>query len=71
MGSKKCTETQRTLCNDENCQTCFNKSFASHPKAKYWSDKNGVSARKIIKGSKKNAYLIANVATNLMYNYQI
>ena len=28
------------LCNDNNCDFCFNKSFASHPKAQYWSERN-------------------------------
>jgi len=31
------------LCDDNNCQECFNKSFASHPKSVYWdNEKNGV-----------------------------
>jgi hypothetical protein len=30
------------LCENEDCQTCFEKSFASHEKSKYWSDKNGI-----------------------------
>jgi len=28
------------MCNNEDCKFCFNKSFASHEKVKYWSDKN-------------------------------
>lgn len=27
-------------CNREDCEFCFNHSFASHDKAKYWSNKN-------------------------------
>lgn len=28
------------LCTEEKCDVCFNKSFASHDNAKYWSPKN-------------------------------
>jgi very-short-patch-repair endonuclease len=31
----------KRLCANEECQTCFEKSFASHDKSKYWSEKNG------------------------------
>jgi very-short-patch-repair endonuclease len=38
------------LCDDEECQTCFEKSFASHEKSKYWSEKNGdVKPRQVFK----------------------
>ena len=30
----------KRLCDDEKCQTCFEKSFASHEKAKFWSSCN-------------------------------
>ena len=40
------------LCEDKDCQTCFDKSFASHEKSKYWSDKNGdVKPRLVFKHS--------------------
>jgi len=43
----------KTLCN-EDCNHCFEKSFASHEKAKYWSDKNGdVKPNDVFKGSHK------------------
>jgi very-short-patch-repair endonuclease len=35
----------KVRCIDENCKYCFNKSFASHPKSKYWSKKNNISPR--------------------------
>ena len=42
----------KRLCDDEECQTCFEKSFASHEKSKYWSDKNGdVKPRQVFKSS--------------------
>lgn len=42
------------LCDDINCKYCFEKSFASHEKAKYWSVNNPLSARQVTKRSGKN-----------------
>lgn len=39
------------LCDNEQCKECFEKSFASHEKAKFWSSKNSISPRQIFKGS--------------------
>ncbi len=39
------------LCENNDCITCFNRSFASHEKSKQWSSKNNVSSRHIVKGS--------------------
>ena len=39
----------------------FEKSFASHEKAKYWSDKNEVKPFQISKGTDKNIGLIVMV----------
>jgi very-short-patch-repair endonuclease len=41
------------LCNDDNCKECFNKSFASHEKSKYWSNKNELTPRKVFKSTAK------------------
>lgn len=41
----------RKLCEDDNCDFCFNNSFASHPKAKFWSKKNNKTVRQIFKNS--------------------
>lgn len=43
--------TNKKMCYDIDCIDCFNKSFASHEKAKYWSDKNETSPRNIFKVS--------------------
>ncbi len=45
----------RKLCLDENCDICFQKSFASHPKEKYWdTEKNGdVKPRDVTLSSNK------------------
>jgi very-short-patch-repair endonuclease len=40
-----CTKTQKILCGDDYCETCFDRSFASHKKAKYWSEKNEIMSK--------------------------
>lgn len=41
------------LCNNNECKSCLINSFALHPKAIYWSDKNIVKPRDITKGTNK------------------
>jgi hypothetical protein len=49
-----CANPSNLLCDKVDCQTCFNKSFASHEKSKYWSDKNDdVKPRQAFKSSGK------------------
>jgi very-short-patch-repair endonuclease len=45
-----CSKTPKKLCEDINCQHCFNKSFASHDKSKYLID-NNINPRQIFKYS--------------------
>ena len=49
--------TSQKLCDNENCKECFNKSFASHPKSKCWSNKNLLTPRQVFKSSNKKYYL--------------
>lgn len=52
MGANACTYcNNQKLCEDLNCETCFEKSFASHPKSKYWSKNNNLQPRFIFKKS--------------------
>lgn len=39
------------LCEDDDCIVCFNKSFASHWRAKYWLSKNKLTPRQVFKNS--------------------
>jgi very-short-patch-repair endonuclease len=48
-----CSNPPKLLCNKDECKQCFEKSIASHEKAKFWSDKNKISSRQIFKGSIK------------------
>jgi hypothetical protein len=41
------------LCDNTECKICFEKSFASHEKAKYWNTKNELPARQGCKFSGK------------------
>jgi very-short-patch-repair endonuclease len=44
------------LCESTECMTCFNKSFASHPRMTCWSPKNTLDPRMTFKGSNSRAY---------------
>jgi len=47
-----CCIPSKQLCEKEDCQSCFEKSFASHPNAEFWSEKNSdVKPRHVCKGS--------------------
>lgn len=48
-----CSRTYRKLCIEENCNKCFEKSFASHPRSQFWSSKNEKNPREIFKNSGK------------------
>ena len=44
-----CWHSSNILCDDNKCKWCFDKSFASHPNAKYWSLKNTLIPRQVKK----------------------
>ena len=48
-----CSNPPKQLCNETECSICFEKSFASHEKSKYWSCKNTENPRNIFKSSDK------------------
>lgn len=54
----------RKLCG--NCSTCFEKSFASHEKAKYWSNKNELKPIEVLKGSEKKYYFNCDKCFHLL-----
>lgn len=49
QGCPYCAKSR--LCDDSDCDHCKNRSFASHPRAEFWSDKNKLSPRDIFKSS--------------------
>jgi hypothetical protein len=46
-----CSNTSKILCNDENCNNCFKRSFANHPKVLQWSKTNTKSPREVCQGT--------------------
>jgi very-short-patch-repair endonuclease len=48
-----CSNPPKFLCNDTQCKNCFDKSFASHEKSKYWNIKNDIKPREIFKSANK------------------
>lgn len=45
----------KKLC-DNDCSSCYYKSFASHKKAKYWSNENELNPRQVFKGADRKKY---------------
>lgn len=43
--------TNKLLCNNENCQICYEKSFETISESKYWSDENPLTPRQVFKNS--------------------
>lgn len=56
--------TNQKLCDNNDCQQCFEKSFASHEKSKYWSDKNEVKPREMFKGTTKKYWFNCDQCTH-------
>jgi very-short-patch-repair endonuclease len=48
-----CSNPPQTLCNKTDCDFCYNNSFASHEKSKYWSNQNIKNPRNVFKSSHK------------------
>lgn len=49
------------LCDDKKCKFCWENSFISHEKAKYWSNLNNESPRMYRKHSEKLVYFDCNI----------
>jgi len=50
--------THKKLCENDNCNMCFNNLFASHPKSIYWHSSNSLTPKQVFKNS------------HLQYNFQ-
>ena len=57
-----CCKPLKRLC--EKCDTCFKKSFASHPKSEFLSSENNISARLIPKTSHKKYIFDCNICNH-------
>jgi len=52
--------SNQKLCDNEDCKQCFDKSFASHNKAIYWSDNNPTKPRYIFKSTAKKYLFVCD-----------
>ena len=53
-----CSSPAKKLCNKElNCNQCFEKSFASHPKAIFWSDDNLLKPRQVFINADRKTFI--------------
>ena len=48
-----CSETRKVLCGEETCLTCLERSFAKHPRASCWSQKNDKEPHEVLRSSNK------------------
>jgi len=59
-----CCYPPQKLCENNSCKECFNNSFASHPRSKFWSDKNKLTPRHIFKSAHSKYIFNCNVCKN-------
>lgn len=59
---KKCT--RKKLCEDENCDLCLQRSFASHPRSERWSARNESNPRKVFKSSGKKYWFDCDICSH-------
>jgi very-short-patch-repair endonuclease len=59
-----CCIPQKQLCGNINCKDCFDKSFASHEKSKYWSNKNELKPEFVLKMGDKKIWFNCNVCNH-------
>ncbi len=52
-----CCKPTQMLCDDANCKHCFTNSFASNKMSIYWSDKNEVSPRQVMRSTPTKKYI--------------
>jgi very-short-patch-repair endonuclease len=67
-----CCNPPKALCEEENCNICFEKSFASSEKSKYWNyeKNNNIKPREVFKSSNKKYWLNCNICEH-SFNIQI
>jgi hypothetical protein len=64
-----CSIPSKKLCDDENCKSCFDKSFASHEKSKYWSVKNETTPRQVFRNSENKYIFYCNICNHDFISY--
>lgn len=56
------------ICFEETCLNCYNRSFASYYKSKYWSNKNKDKPRNIIKFNHNKFWFDCNICNNEFFS---
>jgi very-short-patch-repair endonuclease len=56
--------SHQKLCENNNCDICFNNSFASIERSKYWSKENKLNPRQVFKSSNKKYKFDCNYCNN-------
>lgn len=62
-----CSTTSKQLCDRKECKRCEEKSFALHPKAKYWSDRNELTPRQVHKNSEIKVWFDCDECSHEFY----
>lgn len=57
----------KLLCDNQECKECFEKSFASHPNSKFWSDDNNLKSRNVFKNCNSKFYFNCNKCNNTFH----
>ena len=52
-----CSNPPKKLCDNEKCKDCFDKSFASHEKSKYWSNDNELKPRQVFNCADRKTFI--------------
>jgi very-short-patch-repair endonuclease len=52
-----CSKHAIKLCNNKDCNRCFENSFASHEKSIYWSNKNEITPRELFKSTDRKKFI--------------
>jgi very-short-patch-repair endonuclease len=63
-----CSNPPKNLCVNETCKTCFEKSFGSSEKAKYWSITNEKNPRDVFKSSNKKFWFECDTCCSSFYS---
>ena len=60
-----CNGNRGKLCKYSDCDYCFNRSFALHEKAQYWSNKNELDSRQVFLNSNSKYWFNCNVCSHI------
>lgn len=62
-----CSQTRKALCGQETCRVCLERSFAQHPRAPCWSEKNEKRPHEVLRSSNKHFWLDCDMCGHELY----